>query len=103
MTDLAELRTFADYHRELADKADALILAMEADPKATPGLIEEPRYQAVYLDGQWGVADIRLPDEWAAFDDSDPDARRDAEESAASLSRGDEHRSAYFWTPRPTA
>lgn len=45
MTDLTELRAFADLHRELADKADALILALEAASEPdidTPAPAERP-------------------------------------------------------------
>lgn len=98
MTDLTELRTFADYHRELADKADALILAMEADPKGTPTAVEEPRYYVQQINGMWGVRDRQVEGEWAAFDEYDSS---DADETAASLNAG-ESRSAWDWTATGT-
>lgn len=80
----------ADALRRLAD-------SLTAKPATAPD--DEPRYQAVIIQGVAGIVDWAMPTQWAAFDD-ETDYEL-AIEGAVDLNNGDD-RSRWVWSTRPT-
>ena len=98
--DLTGLRAFADTYRELADKADALILALEAaEEKPTPAEPKRPRFLPAQINGVWGILDSENPTVWAAFEG---DARQDVVDIAKKLNADPSERDDWMWTFRGT-